>query len=349
VTAYSGYCVGAKMLKQILLATLCIIAVCQRSYASIRDSLVFVKVMSTNHNGITTERQGSGILIGENGFILTVKHILDEFNPATDTIKISFKTKQDPPTIKARKFDCSAGDVDLCILYVDRGFLEQERAVGWSQVACRFPNDQEEVVAAGFPRGEESQPAQTPGKVVSQGFGIQFQTRMTANLIEGMSGGPVLDKQGNLIGVAVGRADDGSGFTFFTPVAFGKNLINAVNVSCGENATSPRSISYWFDTGVKADWSGHDIAYSNGSKPKYNIGGTPLCDDQHLGSVAVCWTARQTGYPTGSITDVVEGTNPPDWCVYKDTYIKMAEGAYRNATTPGEIYVCGTPILPLAP
>jgi hypothetical protein len=58
---------------------------------------------------------------------------------------------------------------------------------------------------------------------------------MTANLIEGMSGGPVLDKQGDLIGMAFGGADDGSGFTFFTPIIFGRNLLGGINVRCSED------------------------------------------------------------------------------------------------------------------
>jgi len=98
---------------------------------------------------------------------------------------------------------------------------------------------------------------------------------------------------------------------------------------------------YWVDTGTSADWGGRDSASTFGLIPKYSVATTRLCDENHAGSIAVCWDNRPSGYPSGVATDITGLT--PQWCTYKDSSIRLSTSPDGKAP-PGRVYLCARSI-----
>jgi hypothetical protein len=98
----------------------------------------------------------------------------------------------------------------------------------------------------------------------------------------------------------------------------------------------------WTDTGAIADWGGRDWASTSGQTPKYTVKGMALCDENHSGSIAVCWPNRPNGYPPGIDASDITGS-PQQWCTYKDASIKLFTPPDGKAPA-GRVYVCSLTI-----
>jgi hypothetical protein len=96
----------------------------------------------------------------------------------------------------------------------------------------------------------------------------------------------------------------------------------------------------WFDTGQDGDWSGNDIASSDGLLPKSQIASVVLCGDQaHEGFVALCFRGNShLGFPP-SVPSDVRGT-PANWCTYR-----VAGTGPKPGGKPGRIFRCAIPNL----
>lgn len=116
--------------------------------------------------------------------------------------------------------------------------------------------------------------------------------------------------------------------------------------SGGDSAAAPLSPSTqvnWVDTDTLADWVGRDYAYTENSRPKYQVKNNVLCDSTKIGYVATCWEARPDGYPNVDLTDIPTGTKPAQWCTYKDSRIKLSTP--RDGQAPvGRIYICAASV-----
>lgn len=144
---------------------------------------------------------GSGIVLEGGRLIVTNRHIIDGRNQiavrnGTGHVRMARVVKVSP-------------DDDLALLEIDKPFPEgavmplddiTEPATGRAAIVMGFP------MISVF--GDE-QPALTEGIVAkTNGLADDPNTfQMTAKLNKGNSGGPVFDKRGHLLGVAVGKAD----------------------------------------------------------------------------------------------------------------------------------------------
>lgn len=108
---------------------------------------------------------------------------------------------------------------------------------------------------------------------------------------------------------------------------------------------APTGEVLWTATGLQADWTERDWAFTAGGSPKYVV--TPigsksvevLCDHNRVGSVAVCWDNRPTGYVrTIKVTDIDLNSSPPQWCTYKDKGVKLSTSP--NGSAPGNVFIC---------
>ncbi len=99
--------------------------------------------------------------------------------------------------------------------------------------------------------------------------------------------------------------------------------------------------NFWVDTTTSADWGGRDVASTTGTIPKYRVKDMPLCDENHMGSIAVCWDNRPNGFPGGVPTDLSGA--PAQWCTYKDSSVKLSTSPDGRAP-PGHVYLCTRPI-----
>ncbi len=164
------------------------------------------------------ERQGfgSGFIVSEDGYVVTNQHVIE----GADKIEVSINGREDPVTAEVAWSDFS---LDLAILKIDTSQIKQELTpleMGDSEKIR--PGDW--AIAIGNPLGFEH--TVTVGVISALGRPIQIptedrQVRTYQNLIQldaainpGNSGGPLLNNQGQVIGIntAVSRAGQGIGF-----------------------------------------------------------------------------------------------------------------------------------------
>jgi S1-C subfamily serine protease len=176
------------------------------------------------------ERQGfgSGFIVSEDGYIVTNQHVIE----GADEIEVSINGREDPVPAEVAWSDFS---LDLAVLKVDPSQLEEKLTpleMGDSEKIR--PGDW--AIAIGNPLGFEH--TVTVGVISALGRPIQIptddrQVRTYQNLIQldaainpGNSGGPLLNNQGQVIGIntAVSRAGQGIGFAI--PVNEIKDIVN---------------------------------------------------------------------------------------------------------------------------
>jgi S1-C subfamily serine protease len=176
------------------------------------------------------ERQGfgSGFIVSEDGYVVTNQHVIE----GADEIEVSINGREDTVVAEVAWSDFS---LDLAILKIDSSKIEQE-------LTPLEMGDSEEIrpgdwaIAIGNPLGFEH--TVTVGVISALGRPIQIptddrQVRTYQNLIQldaainpGNSGGPLLNNQGQVIGIntAVSRAGQGIGFAI--PVNEIKDIVN---------------------------------------------------------------------------------------------------------------------------
>lgn len=181
------------------------------------------------------ERQGfgSGFIVSENGYIVTNQHVIED----ADKIEVSINGIEDPISAEVAWSDFS---LDLAILKIDTSGLEQELTpleMGDSDQIR--PGDW--AIAIGNPLGFEH--TVTVGVISALGRPIQIptddrQVRTYQNLIQldaainpGNSGGPLLNNDGQVIGIntAVSRAGQGIGFAI--PVNEIKDIVDELQTT----------------------------------------------------------------------------------------------------------------------
>jgi len=164
------------------------------------------------------ERQGfgSGFIVSKDGYIVTNQHVIED----ADEIEVAINGIEDPVPAEVAWSDFS---LDLAVLKVDPAKIDQELSpLKMGDSSKIRPGDW--AIAIGNPLGFEH--TVTVGVISALGRPIQIptddrQVRTYQNLIQldaainpGNSGGPLLNNQGEVIGVntAVSRAGQGIGF-----------------------------------------------------------------------------------------------------------------------------------------
>jgi S1-C subfamily serine protease len=197
----------------------------EEAHALDQSSTAFIQIVGHDNNTIDV---GSGVLITEDGWILTAHHVLENArinpnSPTSDEIKVSFVTQHNLKP--ALLFGCDPFAADFCLLYVQPGDLPPGIKPATTP-RCQMLAAQDDVTVVGF-SGDRSV---VSGKVESDTPNALFKTKMSAPITPGMSGGPVFDGGSRLVGIAYGAA----GASFFTPIQFGRLLLQAAGVDCGK-------------------------------------------------------------------------------------------------------------------
>ncbi len=209
--------------------TLVAIMACQvteEARALDQSSTAFIQVVSSGGNIVDV---GSGVLITADGWVLTAHHVIehaktDPNSPTSDQIKVSFVTQND--LRPALLFGCDTFKADMCLLYVNPGDLPAGITPAGSP-RCQMLAATDPVTAVGFSGGRKVK----SGNVSADVPNALFKTEMSAPIVPGMSGGPVFDSGGRLVGIAYGA----SNASFFTPIQFGRLLLQAAGVDCAKS------------------------------------------------------------------------------------------------------------------
>jgi len=176
------------------------------------------------------ERQGfgSGFIVSEDGYIVTNQHVIE----GADKIEVSINNIEEPVPAEVAWSDFS---LDLAVLKVDSGALDQ-------QLTPINLGDSEDLrpgqwaIAVGNPFGLEH--TVTVGVISALGRPIQIptsgrQVRTYQNLIQldaainpGNSGGPLLNIQGEVIGINTAVSQAGQGIGFAIPINEIKGIVD---------------------------------------------------------------------------------------------------------------------------
>jgi S1-C subfamily serine protease len=210
-------------------------------------SVVSITVMTKTASGIfgfsgqTTEQQGAGtgIIISKDGIIMTNRHVVPA-GSSTISVTLADGTQYDNVEVLGRTSDNDSLDVAFVKIKDLDGKTLVPAAIGDSSSA----KVGDSVVAIGNALGE-FQNTVTAG--ILSGFGRQVQagsdnggfttatTEDLGNLIqtdaainEGNSGGPLVNMNGQVIGINTAIADDAENIGFAIPINDVRALINQV-------------------------------------------------------------------------------------------------------------------------
>ena len=144
---------------------------------------------------------GSGIVLEGGRQIITNRHVVDGLH--------SIAVRNGTGHVRIARVSKVSSDDDLALLEIDKPFPEGA-VTPLSDIVDPAPG--RAAIVMGFPMisvlGDE-QPALTEG-IVAKTIGLSNDPntfQMTAKINKGNSGGPVFDKAGRLLGVAVGKMD----------------------------------------------------------------------------------------------------------------------------------------------
>lgn len=163
---------------------------------------------------------GTGFIISADGYVLTNQHVID--NATTITVKIAGSESNYPARVVGQDYE-----LDLAVLKIDANREFTPMALGDSnQIRAG-----EWVVAIGNPYGLDH--TVTVGVVSAKGRPMNIENRVYKNLIQtdaainpGNSGGPLLNTQGEVIGINTAVNAQAQGIGFAISVNTAKDIIN---------------------------------------------------------------------------------------------------------------------------
>ncbi|APW40860.1 trypsin [Rhodoferax koreense] len=195
----------------------------QRAYASAREKLVQIRTLVRNTDAQSSV--GSGFFVSSDGLILTNFHVASQLALEPERYRGVYV----PVDGKQAELELLAFDVlhDLAVLRVKRA-EPSPHAAPWPALVFRSP-------ARALARGERLYSLGNPldiGFAVTEGTynGLvqrSFYPRIFFGgaINPGMSGGPVLDDNGEVIGVNVSKRLDGELLSFLVPAEFAQALL----------------------------------------------------------------------------------------------------------------------------
>lgn len=145
---------------------------------------------------------GSGVAIGPDGYILTARHVVGDVNRSKELIYVQFGSPN-APRYRAELSGCLDNPTDVCLLRMSGSDLASSNVSSFSPMGCRSLNVYEKVRAVGWPAIEGNELDRVQGDVTSiLGQLSLYQTTLPA--LPGMSGGPVYDRSGHIVGLVKG-------------------------------------------------------------------------------------------------------------------------------------------------
>ena len=201
---------------------------------------------------------GSGVIVTSDGYILTNQHVITD-NPKS--IQVSLK---DGREFDAQKIWADA-DLDLAVIKIDAENLPAAQLGDSEEVSVG-----EMAIAIGNPLGLTFERTVTSGIVSALNRSIMIdQFSIAEDLIQtdasinrGNSGGPLLNQQGQVIGINTYKLDTGEGMGFAIPINLAKPIIDQI-VTTGEFKPTVMGISI-LDREIARYFSGEEIQLEEG-------------------------------------------------------------------------------------
>jgi serine protease Do len=186
---------------------------------------VFIDTKARYENNLEDAISGTGFIIHPSGYLLTCNHVV----PAEGTAYKGrvYKHVESTGTVGARyglKYPLTVirrdEQADLVLLKLPSG-PEPWRSVPRASETSLGSD----VVAFGFPLAKELLSA---GDSIT-GIDDDGRWLTDANLAHGMSGGPVFDRSGEVIGIAVAGYEDAKSLNRLIPISFASSLLQVAH------------------------------------------------------------------------------------------------------------------------
>ncbi|QBX35137.1 trypsin-like peptidase domain-containing protein [Paracoccus liaowanqingii] len=184
---------------------------------AVRNSTVYLEITFRDADNLsnvcTPASQGTGFIVSRGGGVITAAHLLKSVDCPEYTIA----------DVKGRIGYLSSPDVPLSIASIDESSDVAVLRLGAREGAYPFieacyvdtPADEENLLAFGFPLGEDFSTL----VAVYQGLsGSDGRWRLSSNFTYGMSGGPLVDGAGRVIGIVKGGVRGATAVQFVTPL-----------------------------------------------------------------------------------------------------------------------------------
>jgi len=213
----------------------------QELAAKAEDSLVFIatRYFDENTNQTKVAGSGSGFVITEAGLVLTAYHVVKDWNNQSDDDKAN-------NSLRIRLGSSHGDEVDAGIVGIneqyDVALLQILRPGTYKATGVCFANTLaagEAVTGFGFPDGLER--TSSPG-TFGNASADNGRWAVSFNNAEGMSGGPLYDQFGDVVGIIRGTYGGQGASNVVTPVRRAKGLIDeqtSFTEECLRNGPAP--------------------------------------------------------------------------------------------------------------
>lgn len=190
------------------------------------------------------EGVGTGVIVSEDGLILTNQHVVSD-NPKSITVTLIDGSEYEASVIYSDE------SMDLAVIKIEATGLTAASLGDSDSVSVG-----EVAIAIGNPLGLDYQRSVTAGIISALNRSIQLeQYSFATNLLQtdaainsGNSGGPLLNSQGEVIGINTYKLTDGEGMGFAIPINAAIPIISQV-LESGEFVQSKLGLSF-IDTNI---------------------------------------------------------------------------------------------------
>lgn len=185
-----------------------------------------VAIIGTNGEN---EVLGSGVIVGKDGLILTNEHLVGDMTECV--VIVDSKNKKNASVV------WSNPQVDLAILKINYTF-EREATLA----ECSYIDIAEDVYAVGNPVSLDFEKSVTRGIISGLNRNLEFEEngkrfylnnliQFDANTNFGNSGGALINKSGQLIGICTVKITSAEGMSFAVPAGFIKPILEEIKRS----------------------------------------------------------------------------------------------------------------------
>ncbi len=175
---------------------------------------------------------GSGFLVSRQGVVLTAKHVIEAVEPG-ERIIVSISGKSAfPVPIDETDVLCAMGNRDICAVRVPSGTVPTTLDRVFA-LECGALGPGTQLRAMGFTGGADrfGGVIQPSGEVVGDAMRAGL-IPTDLNMVPTMTGGPVLNSRGNVVGLVKGADSSSNNLTFVTPVVSIKPILEILNIQC---------------------------------------------------------------------------------------------------------------------
>ena len=224
-------CIVRIFSKIFLSCIICCSVYAQQSGA--QQAMVFFWAEDVENPGLSNWRPlGSGLLVSKEGVILTAKHVISNTVTGERVVVSNSDKSRFPVAIDETDILCAMANRDVCAVRVPQGAVPASIDEVFA-LECGALGVGTKLRAMGFTGGAD------PFGGVIQPSGEVIGSAMRAGLIPTdlslvptMSGGPVFNSKGNVVGLVKGADSSSNNLTFVTPVTSIKPIVESLNIGC---------------------------------------------------------------------------------------------------------------------